>query len=33
MKRLLTFISLALCSLATFANDYTDKLTVTVNGE
>lgn len=33
MKRLLTFISLAFCSLATFANDYTDKLTVTVNGE
>ena len=33
MKRLLTFISLALCSLTTFANDYTDKLTVTVNGE
>ncbi|MBR5698878.1 MAG: chitobiase/beta-hexosaminidase C-terminal domain-containing protein [Prevotella sp.] len=33
MKRFLTFISLALCSLTTFANDYTDKLTVTVNGE
>lgn len=33
MKKLLTFISLALCSLTTFANDYTDKLTVTVNGE
>ena len=33
MKKLLTFISLALCSLTTMANDYTDKLTVTVNGE
>ena len=33
MKKLLTFISLALCSLTAFANDYTDKLTVTVNGE
>lgn len=33
MQRLLTFISLALCSLTAFANDYTDKLTVTVNGE
>lgn len=33
MKQLLTFISLVLCSLTTMANDYTDKLTVTVNGE
>ena len=33
MKKLLTFISLALCTLTAFANDYTDKLTVTVNGE
>ncbi len=33
MKKLLTFISLALCSLTVMANDYTDKLTVTVNGE
>ena len=33
MKKLLTFISLALCSLTAMANDYTDKLTVTVNGE
>lgn len=33
MQRLLTFICLALCSLTAMANDYTDKLTVTVNGE
>ena len=33
MKQLLTFISLVLCSLTAMANDYTDKLTVTVNGE
>lgn len=33
MKKVFTIICLALCSLAAMANDYTDKLTVTVNGE
>ena len=33
MKKIFAFISLALCALAAMANDYTDKLTVTVNGE
>ncbi len=33
MKKAFTLIGLLLCSMATLANDYTDKLTVTVNGE
>lgn len=33
MKKIFAFISLALCALAAMANTYTDKLTVTVNGE
>ena len=33
MKRFAFFICLILCALSTMANEYTDKLTVTVNGE